>query len=157
MRWRACESHPRHYRTRRLRGIIKVIQQGQDALNEITAVAFPGASPLGQILRDGVVVATVTMLESSQAGFFTASVPPGLPAGTYHVVVTVQGLIVATGTLVWDGSREVDVPEMVRRIHAIEGLDPQAPLINTRTSRSAGDVHQVITGDDELTTVRAVP
>lgn len=123
----------------------------------ITFASDPNLSLLVRLLRqDGAPIASFPMAEATDVrGYYRASVPVGLPEGRYDVQILRGQELIGLGELNWYDGQEVDLARMVRRIHAIEGLDPANPLVNTPNSRSAGDVRQRIEGDDQLTTVTA--
>lgn len=75
-------------------------------------------------------------------------------------VITVRGVVAllednSTGSaVVNDYTLKADTEELLSKVHPvwrIMGLDPSNPMTVTPTSRDAGDVNQVISGDGETT------
>jgi type IV secretory pathway VirB6-like protein len=85
--------------------------------HEITASGQSGLALQARLLQGTAQVGTtITLTEApALAGYYTGSVPGGVPAGAYVVQYLNGGAVVASGDLRWDGSAEVlpasgDVP-----------------------------------------------
>lgn len=108
----------------------------QSGLN-ITCQLYVAAATVG---------ATFNATEIGTTGDYFTYIPVGIPYGYYLLIAFNAGVKVASGTLYWDGTREIS-PLMYEELHRLMGLDSLAPVTITPTLQTAGDISLVIAGD----------
>ena len=121
--------------------------------NELTAIARTGLTLTATLSKSGIVVASsIAMTETSVSGYYIGSMP-ALALGSYAVLVISAGIIVASGMIDWDGTREINHAGNINELHLIHGLQPASPLVVNLTNRVAGVINQSLAGDATQTTV----
>jgi hypothetical protein len=100
-------------------------------MNEITAIGNTARTLVAQIFLGPIPQSgIITLTETAAPGFYTGTVPTGVPAGNYTVLVTDTGVIVASGLLFWDGTAEALTPVNVMQVH---GLNVKVPWTEDNT------------------------
>ena len=114
--------------------------------DEITIVAVTGLTPSIQ-LYNGSTIEGVSFdaAEIGTTGIYLANMP-SVAYGKYLVVATAGTERLGAGDIYWDGAQEI-TPEMYEQIYRLEGLNSDAPMTVTPSSRVAGDINLAITGD----------
>jgi hypothetical protein len=112
----------------------------QSGLN-ITCQLYVAAATVG---------ATFNATEIGTTGDYFTYIPLGIPYGYYLLIAFNAGVKVASGTLYWDGTREIS-PLMYEELHRLQGLDALHAMTVTTNSRVAGDINLQITGDGVTT------
>ena len=95
---------------------------------------------------DGVEVATgIACAEVGVLAIYRGNMPVA-GAGEYAVRFFNGSALLASGCIIWNGAAEVN-DLFLDELHKLEGLDSSNPVTTTPTSRDAGSVSQVISGD----------
>jgi len=81
---------------------------------------------------------------------------PTADLGEYGVRFSSGAVLLGSGCIVWNGTAEVG-DLFLDELHKLEGLDASNPVTTTPTSRVAGSVSQVITGDGITTSTVTRP
>lgn len=118
--------------------------------NEISIAAVTGLTVSLQLYSGATPVGSpFSATEIGTTGEYIASMP-AVGYGNYLIVATVgAGVKIASGEILWDGDYEV-----LDSLGKLEGLDGTAnPMRVTPTSRVAGNINLVITGDGETETI----
>lgn len=132
-----------------------------------TAAGLPAAIQLAERIAAGIgaagaagAAATVnltlrieTTVGSASAGGYTAEITDG-PAGSGASAAQIWNYLLPNGMTA--GATLVQTHTWLAELRLLHGLDPTAPLVNTLTSRSVGDIEQSIeeTGDGTVTVTR---
>ena len=128
-------------------------------MNEIYISAVTGLTVSLQLYSSGVPYGLpFSAAEIGTTGEYLAIVPPGTAFGYYLVVADIgDDAKIASGDLYWDGEQEI-TPIMYEELRRLQGHKLSEPLEITKTSRSAGNLTLIITGDGENnTTVTRAP
>lgn len=124
---------------------------------EINAVFDTGQALKASLFLNGVQTNSgITMTEIGTSGFYVGDAPAALASGLYTVVVYQATDAVATGTLAWDGAKEIKPDLQTNEIHLIHGLQAGAPLTVNATARTAGAVTQTVNSAAGTTQVERV-
>jgi len=116
--------------------------------NEIQISAVTGLSLSVQLYIGSTPVgSTFSATEIGSTGEYITSMP-AVGYGKYLAVVTVgSGVKIGSGEIFWDGNYE-----LIDSLAKLEGLDSGNPMTVTQSSRVAGDINLVITGNGETST-----
>jgi hypothetical protein len=95
---------------------------------------------------DGVEVATgISCTEVGVLAIYQGDMP-ATGVGVYAVRFFNGSALLGSGCIIWNGAAEVN-DLFLDELHKLEGLDSANPVTTTPTSRNAGSVSQVISGD----------
>lgn len=84
--------------------------------------------------------------EIGSTGEYLASVPPNTPYGLYLVVASGANGKINSGSLYWDGAKEIN-PFFYDELYRLQGLKLGQPMTVTPSSRTVGSISLAITGN----------
>ena len=103
-----------------------------------------------------LVASGSTVTEVNNTAVYITSMPT-LQKDTYVVRFYGDSVYLATGTIYWDGVKEIDpINDMIREVWELNGLDSSKPLNVSQTTRTFGEVTQSISTTGESSSQETV-
>ena len=107
-----------------------------------------GLTPILQLYVGATAFgSSFTATEIGTTGEYFATMPTA-PYGKYLVIATSSNNVkIASGEIMWDGNYE-----LVEGIATLQGLNSNVPVVNTASSRVAGNINLQVSGYGTSTT-----